>query len=215
MNRETEWRDSWPTVLAAFLGVAASAMPSFTLGVMMKPLSDGYGWSRSEITSMITIVTIFMLTLSPLIGGLVDRHGARRIVLVACFVLAFGFASLSLAGPAIWSWYVASAFLGVGMAMAGATVWISAVARRFHQRRAFALSVALSGLGLSLGATPALTTAALGLVGFRHVYFLLAGVAFLCCFPTGLLFFRDAPRAPASRPGAAAGEHCLRFTEAL
>jgi len=208
-----EWRRGWPVVLSAFLGIAASSMPSFALGVMMKPLGAAYGWSRTEITAMITISTIFMLLLSPGVGALADRFGSRRIALGALIYFCLAFAGLSLTGPAIWTWYAGSVLVGIGMALAGNTVWIAPVARQFAKTRALALSVALSGLGLSLAVTPALSLWAMGAVGVDKVYFVLAAFAFLISFPTGLLLFRDA--APRRRDADGQAQDGLTFAEAL
>ena len=58
---------------------------------------------------------------APVVGGVVDRYGARRVVLASFVCEALIFASFALQGPSIWSFYARF----VAFAIEGTRFWMS------------------------------------------------------------------------------------------
>ena len=62
MNEQTrwaaarEWRAGWTLVLTAMLGYSISSIPAGSTGVMMAPLAQEFGWSRTEIYSGVSLI---------------------------------------------------------------------------------------------------------------------------------------------------------------
>ena len=75
------------------------------------------GWSRSEIVGAIAVSRIINGAASPIIGPMVDRYGARMLMVVSAFV--FG-ASLMLLGlvTTLWQYYLLVG-LGFGLTFPG------------------------------------------------------------------------------------------------
>ena len=91
------------SVLGAFMAAGAG---QFLLGVMLKPISNEFGWSRTAISGAATAATLVSGLLAPFAGRLVDRRGPRVISTVG--VLALGGALFALASvQAIWQFYAA------------------------------------------------------------------------------------------------------------
>src|SRR5262245_48877805 len=86
----------WWVVLVAGIGLSVSHAPiiSFTSGVFLKSLSQEFRWSRTQISLAFTLGALGMTLAAPLFGWLVDRCGARRVILPTA--LAFGLGVLSL-----------------------------------------------------------------------------------------------------------------------
>ena len=73
----------WVIVLTSVLGITVSfgSLVIFTFGVFLKPLSGQFGWSRAEISLAFTLTALMVAVFSPFIGRLVDRVGARKVLL--------------------------------------------------------------------------------------------------------------------------------------
>src|SRR5215510_7248466 len=80
----------WWIVLASGVGLAMCYGPIIvpTFGVFLKPLSQEFGWSRTQISLAFSLGTLGLALASPFSGWLVDRFAARRVILPA--VLFFG-----------------------------------------------------------------------------------------------------------------------------
>src|SRR6266540_1182988 len=85
----------WWVVLTAGIGSFMSYGPTiaFTFGVFIKPLSEEFGWNRSEISLAFSLSLLMVSGAAPFIGHLVDRCGARLVVVPS--VLFFGLCLIS------------------------------------------------------------------------------------------------------------------------
>ena len=82
----------WWIVLVSGVGLALHYGPLIvaTFGVFLKPLSEEFGWSRTQISLAFSLNTLALTGAVPLIGRLVDRLGARNVIVPT--VLLFGWA---------------------------------------------------------------------------------------------------------------------------
>ena len=86
----------------------------YCLGVLAGPISADTGWSRSLVFFGFTIALLSMGAVSVWAGRLIDRYGARTVMVLGTLLVALGLFALSMvrseaAYLAIW------AFLGAGM----------------------------------------------------------------------------------------------------
>ena len=72
---------------------AASAISVLTIFVV--PMSDEFGWGRTQIAGATTAGAILGAALAPFIGRLVDRFGARVVLTLSGLVIALACVSLS------------------------------------------------------------------------------------------------------------------------
>ena len=49
--RLKEWKAHWPLVLTTFLGMSYPSMAYYSMGLFIEPLSQAFGWSRTDITT--------------------------------------------------------------------------------------------------------------------------------------------------------------------
>lgn len=216
-----EWKLGWPMLAIAMIG---GALPSFcvtTLGSLVKPLSDEYGWSRGEISTAVTIFATTTFLCATLIGRLVDRHGARRVALIGLCFYPLAMIMVGFAGGSIWTWYgawLAAAILAQGVSLA---VWAMAVVSRFNRARGMALGLMMSGVGIGYALIPISTVWLTEEYGWRTIYYALAGFTILVMLPLSYLFFNDASDLRRSRrdsPSAAAAPPAMEgmtFGEAM
>jgi MFS family permease len=72
------------TMLGAFLAAGTSQL---FMSVMLKPLAEDFGQSRSAIAGIATVGSTCAGLLSPLVGWLADRYGPRPLATAGAVVL--------------------------------------------------------------------------------------------------------------------------------
>jgi len=183
----------WIIVAITMLaGILAAGVSNITMAVVLKPISDDLGWSRSLTAAAVTMGAVLGGLLSPLFGPLADRLGPRFLLPLGgalVGLLAFG-VSLSTEPWQFYATFVPARalteFLLCGM------ISFTAVTNWFYLQRPRAM-------GLVAMATP-LGSAALSLVyqffvthyGWRSA-FLALGVALwvLVVIPGAVLLRRQ------------------------
>ena len=199
LSAAQEWKSGWTLVLASAVGFSFFSVMLAGAGLFMEPLSQEFGWSRTLVSSGVSIATVTTAILSPFYGFLVDRFGTRRvalpgIVLTSLSVAAFGFTNGS---PA--QWIVLWFFFGLVSAAIKSTVWTAAIVGVFERSRGLALGLTLSGTALSATIIPPLGNWLITELGWRAAYVWLAlgwgAITFLIC----LLFFFDVRARAAGR----------------
>ena len=104
VNSKASYR-KWGILVACFLASAVTVGGSqYSFGHFVEPLQETFGWSRTEIGLSLSLVALGSF-ISPLIGSLIDRHGARPIMTFCLIMFAISY----LARPFmthISHWYV-------------------------------------------------------------------------------------------------------------
>ncbi len=187
-----EWRDHWPVAVACVAGVALGSLHAYSMGVMIVPLEEEFGWSRAQISSGMLISSIFSVLFSPFMGLLIDRVGPRRIGMIGAAVYCCALAMLSLATPSIWSWWLLWSVLAVALLQIKPTVWVTAITSFFNESRGLAIAVALSAVGLSALVTPIITYHLVELLGWRMAYVVLSAGWATLTLPLIFVWFTSA-----------------------
>ena len=60
-----EWRDGWQLVMASIIGTSMTSVSLYSVGVMMAPLQEQFGWTRAEITSGLLINSVVSVLFAP------------------------------------------------------------------------------------------------------------------------------------------------------
>ena len=204
MNAKTGLVSSrWWVVFATVCALVVGAGPInvFTFGVFLKPITEDLGVGRGVLSSALTLHGVIAAFALPVIGWMVDRWGARRILLPGIFGFALATASYALiqASPLVLTFLIFAAtgfFGGVGSPIPYAAV----IVEWFDRQRGLALGIGMSGVGLGVALMPQLAAALIGAVGWRFAYVGLAIAIVLLAYPPVVLFLRE-------RPGFAARTH--------
>src|SRR5436305_14942770 len=80
---------------AACIFVGFASMVVYTFGVFLKALTAEFGWSRQSASAALGVAALAVAACAPLLGVLVDRYPARRIILL--WMAVFGIALFALA----------------------------------------------------------------------------------------------------------------------
>lgn len=187
-----EWRRNWKVVLAAAIGMGLLSVPTYSMGIFMKPIEAEFGWSRAAIAGGKLFGAISGLVMGPLLGWVIDRAGPRRLALVGSVLVCIVFAMLSLVGPSITSWWLLWATLSASALLIKPTVWTAGVSSLFATSRGLALAVALSGTVFASTLTPVLGHYLIENYGWRSAYVGLALIWAGLGLPMIFLFFDSA-----------------------
>ena len=202
----SEFRRGWAPLLSAVVAKAFSygTIPIYIVGVFTVPLGEEFGWSRAEVTFGFTVATLTSASLAPLVGWLLDRFGARPLVMAGTAGYALGMAIIGLGSGWLYGYYAAwslATLLGVG---ASAIALSRLVAGWFERRRGLALGIMLMGSGLTAFAAPPFVAALIENFNWRAGYFGLSAAILLIGVPVVAAGLRDAPQpVDASRRGGA------------
>ena len=210
----------WWMVAVSIVGLAFS-LPTllvYPFGVFAKPLAAAFQTSRGSIAlaaSLLDLVATFTL---PGAGRLVDRYGARRVIVPSLLALVACLVGLSFLQPPLWRLY---ALYGAAGLLASATAPVTygrVMANWFDRRRGLALGLSSAGVGIGAFIAPTLAQFLIGRFGWRAAYLGLAATPLLIALPAVAIFLRGtpeevglrqdgaaAPSTPALRKGPAAG----------
>jgi MFS family permease len=180
-------------VIVVLAGVLAAGVSNITMAVVLKPISDDLGWSRSLTAAAVTMGALFGGVLSPLFGPLADRLGPRLLLPAGGALVGLLAIGVSLSTEP-WQFYATfvparalTEFLLCGM------IAFTAVANWFYVKRPRVM-------GLVAMATP-LGSAVLSLVyqffvthyGWRSAFLALGITLWVLVVVPGLIFLRRQP----------------------
>lgn len=165
-----EWKKNWSMVLAASIGFSFSAVVTYSFGLFIEPLGDEFGWSRSEVSSGLSLAALLSVPLAPLLGILIDRWGSRRLAITGTILTGICMASFSLASGSMNQWLVLWAIYAVLSVGINSTVWAAAISSVFSAGRGMALGLTLSGAALAQVFAPSVTQWLIAELGWRHAF---------------------------------------------
>lgn len=180
-----EWRKHWKLVLAASIAFSFTSVMTASTGLFIKPWTDEFGWSRTLLSSGMSITAITTFLFSPFFGVLIDRIGTRRMAIPGLVLLAATMVSLSLLNGSVVMWFAIWTVYAVAALCTKSTVWTAGVASAFDAGRGLALGLTLSGSALAQAITPPLANWLIDEFGWRMAFVWLGagwgGLAIILC----------------------------------
>lgn len=177
-------------MVSAFLG---AGLNNISMGVVLKPLSQDLGWSRTVTSGAISAGTLLGGILAPFFGRLADRVGPR--VLLPAGAATVGLLALAVSRISEpWQFYVAyvPARALVETLMAG-VVPITAVANWFHLRRPRAIGMVVMSIPMGSSAMALIYQSLISVSGWRSTFLVLGSLLWLLVVIPGALLLRRQP----------------------
>jgi len=135
-----------------------------------------------------------MSFLFPLVGRLVDRFGARRVIIPSVLLFGLSLMSLSLLSVSLWYLYAVYTLLGITGGGTAPVPYSNVISHWFDKRRGLALGVAMVGLGISTFIMPSLAQTLIASQGWRQAYVLIGLMVMVIAIPTVALFLKETPQ---------------------
>ena len=181
----------WYIVIALFLiwaVVNGFIVSGFT--AYMEPLTSTFGWNYTQITLAVSVRNLMFVVLMPVVGLLIDRWGARKLIFAGIVFASLG---LFLSGRinSISQFYLCFTLMGIGGSTCTATVPLTLAGRWFKKKLAFATGIIMSG-GAAGGLLIPLVTRIVDTLGWNKAM-LVMGITMFVVFSPLTLIIRQNP----------------------
>ena len=177
----------------------------YALGLMLKPMSDDLGWTRTTLSLAITCFMLVSALALPFVGRLVDRYDLRWTMGAGAFFAAIGIGLMAVISAPWQLFSVYGLVFALGNAgVSNPTVGVM-ISRWFPGRRGIANSAAVGGNAVGQLVIIAALAGSLARFGWRAGYAALGVANLLVVVPLALFAVRSAPSpsiAPMGNPEA-------------
>ncbi len=190
--------------------VSASLMHAYT--VFLLAVIETLSWSRAEASLAYSVGQSVGGVSSPLVGGLVDRLGARRMVLLGGCLLTIGLFG-SAQADALWQVVLLyGVVMTLGANCIGLVVFVPLVSRLFVAQRGMAISLLQSANGFGRAISAPIAQWLVDAQGWRNAYLMQAGLMAVLIIPLAAMFRRADTLAPAAATSGAAADSGRAWT---
>jgi MFS family permease len=185
----------WITATAA-LGLCLGAAPIivYAFGVFLKPLSVEFRANRAAISFAFTLQNLAAALFAPLIGRLIDRFGARKIILPGTLILGLVLVSSKMLPSRIAMFYIFFAALGIIQGGTSPLSYGVIVSHWFNRHRGLALGGMMLGIGIGAITIPIAVQRIIALSGWRMAYTISGLAAIFISLPIAAAFLKNDPK---------------------
>lgn len=194
----------WYIVGVGFICYLGSSFAlSSTLSVFLKPLTAEFGISRGVFSFIRSGEVMLSSVVAALVGPLIDRYGARWLIVTGALVAGAGYILLSQAHQ-FWHFMVIRCLpITVGDTLMGYMVINVMIARWFIQKRGRAISIANMGNGIAKATIPLVAVGLFALVGWRNTWTVFGLATFAMVVLPAFLLVRRSPEDMGLQPDGA------------
>jgi MFS family permease len=183
---------AWIVLAVTFFALLAGAGIRATPSVLIVPLEEEFGWTRSSISVAISLNIFLYGLMGPFAGGLMQRLGIRRTTLGALALLATG---VALATQVTRPWQLVLVWgllVGAGSGMVALVLGATVVNRWFSARRGLAMGLLTASTATGQLVFLPLLATIIRDHGWRAATLVMAGAAAVA-IPVVALFLRERP----------------------
>jgi len=192
----------WVVVAAGGMLGCVAIGAVFSLAVFLQPMADATGWSRTGISSAMTIVFLVMGIASFGWGALTDRFGPLPVVLSGAVLLGLGLALASRASSLLEFQLIYGVLVG-GATGAVFIPTMTTVTGWFEKHRSLAVSLVSAGMGMAPMTVSPFASWLITNYDWRTAQLVIAVLAWVFLVPTAFLV-RRAPEVIDERERVAA-----------
>ena len=138
----------WIVLAGTAIGFVSSGIGFYGHGVILDPLRNLHGWSKSTISSAVTLYFFTSGIMGIVIGREIDRYGPKWILIIGSLVIGGGLICLTLIDT-VWQLYTLYFIMALGFSCTSLIPINTLITNWFIQKRGFAMS--LTNTGLSAG----------------------------------------------------------------
>ncbi len=166
----------------------------YAFGVFFKPLSEEYHAGRGAISLAFTLQNVAAALFAPLTGRLIDRFGARKVILPGTAIFGVMLLSSKLIGGKLGYFYVFLAVLGIIQGCTSPVSYSVVVSHWFNRRRGLGLGLMMLGIGAGAIGIPPAAQKLIAMFGWRTAYAICGGAVLAIVLPIATMFLKNDPR---------------------
>ena len=139
----------WYMVIVGLVILTLNALAVFRgIGVLVVVLQKNFSWSRTEISIGNVLSRAEGAALGPIEGFLIDKIGAKRMILIGMIIMGVGFFAFSRIQN-VWQFYIVFMIITLGAGLGGWLAVASVLNNWFIRNRTMAMAIAMSGIHLA------------------------------------------------------------------
>lgn len=135
----------WLIVGLSFVALALAFSARAAIGLVMPLIEDELGWSRTFTSSAVAIALMMMAVLAPIGGRLVDKQGARAVILIGLGALAIGCFLVAATSHPLAFIIAFGGIAALGFGLVATHVVSAAVEQEFDRNQGLATGIATAG----------------------------------------------------------------------
>jgi MFS family permease len=202
----------WLIVGVSAVGLFLGApLVVFSFSVFFKPLATNFHAGRAAVSFAFSLANIMGALWLPLGGMLIDRFGAKRVIIPTTLLYGLILISALWVGSSIWQLYLFFSVLGIALSSGPAPVPYGAVISHwFNRHRGLALGLSMLGIGIGSAVVPILAQRMITMFGWRIAYAAFGGAVLLLPVPIVAALLQNDPAQRGLQPDgdeAARGSH--------
>jgi len=184
----------WVIVGVALISMAFWLGTRSSFSVFYVSLLEDFSWNRGESAGVQSMALITYTILAPLIGGLIDRFGPRRVIVPGIIVFALSLALCSLIKSLLHFYLLYGIFMGAGITCIGIISYSAIIAHWFERKRGLASGIAVSGIGFGTFFMVPFSQYFISMLGWRFTFVLLGGLSLIILLPLNGILLRHKPQ---------------------
>lgn len=186
----------WLIVFLSAIGLFLGApLAVFSFSVFFKPLVVDFHASRAAVSFAFSLFNLVGALWLPGTGMLIDRFGAKRVILVSTLLFGLVLCSALWVGGGLWQLYLFYAVLGIAMASGPAPVPYGVVISHwFDCHRGLALGMSMMGIGIGSIVVPILAQRLIIMFGWRMAFAIFGAAVLLLSLPVIAALLQNDPR---------------------
>lgn len=181
----------WVVLACGIVSAYCAGMFFYSASALFNPIREEFGWMAATTAVIFSMRGMESGFAAPAVGFVVDRFGARAVMLCGVVVLGVGAIALSQI-QSLWALYATYALVALGLSLVVPVPGITATASWFVRRRGIALGAFLIAPGVG-GITVPLFTWLITTCGWRTTLIIAAGVLWLIAVPLLLIVVKSKP----------------------
>jgi MFS family permease len=199
----------WIVVITSAVGLLLGAFPivAFSFGVFFPLFVREFHASRAAVSLAFTIHNLLSGLFAVVVGRIVDRSGARRVILPGLVIVAMLLLCAEAIGSILFELYLFYIALGVVASATTTVPYALVVSRWFDRRRGLALGGMMVGLGLGAVVMPVVAQRLIASFGWRTAFAIVGCAMLTIPVPIVGMFLKDAPAQIGLLPDGAPPSH--------
>jgi MFS family permease len=176
------------TLFVCVVGLTIGVVPIFSSGTaaLLIPITKETSWTRGKVSALIAAGLLGIAVGAPIVGRLIQRYGARRVIIVSSVAFPVTLLCLSFAPT-----FGVAVVCGFAAGLAGCGVsqysYLTVLPEFFDRRLGLSLGIAMIGVGLGTSLVPLVMQYLAHSYGWRGIYRILATTIVLIGLPNALL----------------------------
>jgi MFS family permease len=164
-----------------------------SFSVFYVPLLEQFHWNRGESAGVQSVALLSYTFLAPVVGGLIDRFGPRRVIVPGIFLFSFGLALSSRLESLLQFYGFYGIVMGSGITCIGIVSYSAILAHWFEKKRGLASGIAVSGMGLGTFLFVPLSQHLISAYGWRDTFIIQSVLALVILLPLNFFWLRHTP----------------------